>query len=136
MVKKIILLLKFGLRKFAYFRINTHYFLNRFPVLAYISVNTTIPINKMRPKTNNQLVSYASLSTQNTTLNEIANIIFPINLLKATVSYFSFSTCGNILKPAIKNEPLPLDRMIPNVTNNTMIKIVPKIIITSSLAIS
>lgn len=83
-----------------------------------------MPRNKTRPKENNQLISYDSLSNQNNILNDNENIIIPINLQRATISYFSFSSGGIVLYPAIKKEPLPLINKIPNTINNPMTNII------------
>lgn len=83
-----------------------------------------MPRNKTRPKENNQLISYASLSNQNNILNDNENIIIPINLQRATISYFSFSSGGIVLYPAIKKEPLPLINKIPNTINSPMTNII------------
>lgn len=85
-----------------------------------MSINITMPINNTRPKTNNQFISYATLNIQNNILNDKANIIFPINLLRATVSYLFCSSGDIVLYPAIREEPLPLIKTIPNITNSEM----------------
>src|SRR5690625_5411314 len=66
-------------------------------------------------------LSSTSLINKTPILPASANIIFPANLLKATASYFSCSSFGIVLNPAIKKDPLPLDRMIPNTMNKIII---------------
>src|SRR5690625_7519625 len=83
-----------------------------------MSINAMMPINKAVPKSSNQSISYAALNIQNSILNDKANIIFPINLQRATVSYLSFSSGDIVLNPAIKEEPFPLMKTIPNTISN------------------
>lgn len=43
---------------------------------------------------------------------------FPINLQSEITLYFSWSFLGIVLKPAIKKEPFPKEKMIPNKMKN------------------
>lgn len=97
-----------------------------------ISVNITILRIKIMLRKNNHISSYASLSSQTIILHVKANITFPINLHNETVSYFSLSSFGKKLNPAIKKEPFPVEKIIPSTMNKNIMIIVSIILFTSN----
>lgn len=83
-----------------------------------MSINTIIPINKTRPNSNSQLISYATLSIQNNILNDKANIISPINLQRDTVSYFFLVTLYYI--PLLGKSLYHSKKTKPKITSGTI----------------
>lgn len=75
-------------------------------------------MKRTRPIQNKKGIVHISPTNQKVILKANAKHICPMNLHNATTSYFSFSSFGIVLKPAIRKWPLPSEKMMPNRKNN------------------